>query len=607
MLHPPAQPSGGLNPIAVRAVTHDATLLEQINPGRLDIAGSSMTMMGILLVLILATGTLFSEDLTCVAAGVMIADGRIGFLLGTFACFLGIYAGDLLLFWAGRVLGRSVLKRPPLKWFIREEDVQKSSDWFSRQGMKVILVSRFIPGTRLPTYFAAGLLATNFWKFALYFLVASLLWTPLLVGAAAGLGGEVTRNAVFMENHFALKFLMVGGVMFLATRLLLSLMSFKGRRLWLSRWRRFTLWEFWPPWVFYVPVVCNIGFLALKHRSLTLFTAANPVMPAGGFIGESKIDILRGLSGTTEFVARATAIEASDSLEVRLNQARLFMTHHGLDFPVVLKPDAGQRGWGVIVVRSDRELVEFLRSAQFKTIIQEYVAGLEFGVFYYRYPDSNRGCIFSITEKRFPTVTGDGKRSLEHLILGNTRAVCMAYFFLKKHANRLREVLGSGEELQLIELGTHCRGALFLDGCWGKTEALEQVIDSISKSYDGFYFGRFDIRVPSVEDFRKGRNFKIVELNGVTSEATHIYDPRNSLAEAYKVLFQQWRIAFEIGAQNRLRGAPPTSLSKLVRMILNFKRHRVLTTINSEKTTASALCMDDHSLRFGTPQNLESL
>ncbi len=596
MLHPPAQSSVGLNSIAVRAVTHDSTLLERINPGRMHFAGCSMTMMAILLVLVLATGTLLSEDLTCIAAGVMIADGRISFLFGSSACFLGIYAGDLLLFWVGRVLGRSVLKRAPLKWFIREEDVQKSSAWFSRQGMKVILVSRFIPGTRLPTYFAAGLLATNFWKFALYFLFASLLWTPLLVGAAAGLGGEVTRNAVFIENHFALKFLMVGGVMFLATRLLLSLMSFKGRRLWLSRWRRFTHWEFWPPWIFYVPVVCNIGFLALKHRSLTLFTAANPVMPAGGFIGESKIEILRGLSGVNEFVAQATAIEASDSLEARLNQARLFMTHHGLDFPVVLKPDAGQRGWGVIVVRSDTELVNFLRSARFKTIIQEYISGLEFGVFYYRYPDSTRGCIFSITEKRFPTVIGDGKSSLERLILGNTRTVCMAQFFLKKHANRLWEVLGPGEELQLVELGTHCRGAVFLNGCWGKTEALEQVFDSISKSYDGFYFGRFDIRVPSVEDFRKGRNFKIVELNGVTSEATHIYDPRNSLVEAYRVLFQQWRIAFEIGAQNRLRGVPPTSLSKLMRFVLDFKRSRVPSMFRTKKANASALCLDDHSL-----------
>jgi hypothetical protein len=99
-----------------------------------------------------------------------------------------------------------------------------------------------------------------------------------------------------------------------------------------------------------------------------------------------------------------------------------------------------------------------------------------------------------------------------------------------------------------------------------------------------------------VEDFKKGRNFKIVELNGVTSEATHIYDPRNSLVEAYRVLFQQWRIAFEIGAQNRLHGVRPTSMSKLMCLVLDFKRSRAFSKFRPEKANASALCLDDHSL-----------
>jgi hypothetical protein len=102
-------------------------------------------------------------------------------------------------------------------------------------------------------------------------------------------------------------------------------------------------------------------------------------------------------------------------------------------------------------------------------------------------------------------------------------------------------------------------------------------MDRISKTYDGFYFGRYDIRTPSVEDFQQGRNFKVVELNGVTSEATHIYDPRNSLWDAYRVLFAQWRIAFEIGAQNRLRSTGPTPLRTLAGLIVEFKRRPGLT------------------------------
>ncbi len=167
-------------------------------------------------------------------------------------------------------------------------------------------------------------------------------------------------------------------------------------------------------------------------------------------------------------------------------------------------------------------------------------------------------------------VTGDGASTLEKLILADDRAVCMARFLLDKHKSRAGEVPGNGEHVQLVEIGTHCKGALFLDGGWIKTPELETRIDEISRSYEGFYFGRFDIRTPSIDDFRAGRNFKIVELNGVTSEATHIYDPRNSLVEAYRVLFRQWGLAFEIGAQNRARGIRPSTLRELFRVMGDY-------------------------------------
>jgi hypothetical protein len=72
-----------------------------------------------------------------------------------------------------------------------------------------------------------------------------------------------------------------------------------------------------------------------------------------------------------------------------------------------------------------------------------------------------------------------------------------------------------------------------------------------------------------VKDFQKGYGFKIVELNGVTSEATHIYDPGNSLWYAYGVLMRQWRIAFEIGSVNRNRGIQPATSRQLLARLLN--------------------------------------
>jgi len=526
------------------------------------------------LMLLIAAATLVSEDLACIGAGLMIAHGTIGFFPGSLACFLGIYFGDLMLFWAGRFFGRPAITHAPLKWFISEEDIERTTRWFNRQGQKIILLSRFLPGSRLPTYFTAGVLRTNFWSFALFFLLAAAIWTPLIVGVSWVIGEEAFAIMATYTKHVLVASTVALIIFYVFLKFLPALCTYKGRRLILSSYRRFTRWEFWPLWVFYIPVVIYILYLGLKHRCLTLFTAVNPAIPESGFIGESKSAILHGLSSANGFVARHILIKSNFPVETRLKQVREFMASNNLTLPVVIKPDKGQRGAGVTIARSQERLEECLANVHFDVIVQEYVDGHEFGIFYVRYPDVGQGFIYSITDKRLISVIGDGKRTLEELILADDRAVCMAQFHLKKHEENLKAVPRGGEVFNLVEVGTHCRGALFLNGEFIKTKELEDRIDEISKSYRGFYFGRYDIRTPSIESIKLGRDFKVVELNGVTSEATHIYDPSNSLLSGYRVLMKQWRMAFEIGARNRQNGVVPASVGQLFWLFMGKNRNR---------------------------------
>jgi len=521
---------------------------------------------------LLAFATLITEDLTCVWAGVLAAEGRISFAFAAIACLFGIFIGDILLFLAGRLLGRSLLRIPPFNWFVRASDVQRGSHWFQRRGMAAILLSRFLPGTRLPTYFAAGLLDTSFLKFTFYFFIAAAAWTPMLVGTSMLLGREVIESALMTQHSLLLRLVISALFIFVIIRLFVQLASLRGRRLLLGRWRRLIHWEFWPPWAFYPPVASFILYLGLKYRSLTLFTAANPGIEEGGFIGESKSEILQGLSTNPEslrLIASFTLIEGSLDQASRVVLAYDFMRANALTFPVVLKPDAGERGSGVAVVKSDTELNEYLQAFEnTDIIIQEYAPGLEFGVFYYRFPESDLGHIFSITKKLFPAVVGDGESTLEELILQDERACAMARIYCEAQMDRLLQIPAKGDSVQLVEIGTHCRGSIFLDGSEIETNALGTAIDRLAKGFDGFFFGRFDIRTPSLTAFQHADNFKVVELNGVTSEATHIYDPQNSLFAAYRVLFNQWRLAFEIGAENRKRGCKPASLLQLARLVI---------------------------------------
>ena len=353
----------------------------------------------------------------------------------------------------------------------------------------------------------------------------------------------------------------------------LAMATDKGRRLMLSTWRRSTRWEFWPPWMFYPPVLAYVAYLMAKHRSVTVFTAANPAILAGGFIGESKFDILQGLSEAGEYVARSSLLDGKLSTVDKMLAVRRFMVDEGLTFPIVLKPNYGQRGSGVVVVRSVEALESCIRQSSVDTIVQEYVDGAEFGVFYYRHPSEPHGRIFSVTEKKFPAVVGDGRRTLEQLILHDQRAVCVARLYCDRHRDKLAVVPADGEAFPLAELGTHCRGAMFLDGGWVLTPELEKRFDAISRGFDGFYFGRFDVRVHGgIDAFRAGFGFKIIELNGVTSEATHIYHPGTPLMTAYRVLMRQWRIAFDIGAENRRGGVPPASPFTLLRLTREYAR-----------------------------------
>ncbi len=317
-------------------------------------------------------------------------------------------------------------------------------------------------------------------------------------------------------------------------------------------------------------VVCYVLYLGFKHRGFTLFTAANPAMPCGGFIGESKAEILQRLGGEDGEVARYDLISVDKTPREAAQGVDAFMRRHGLRFPVVLKPDAGQRGLGVVIVHTEEEVTTYFEERKTPTIVQEYAAGKEFGVFYYRRPGARLRRIFAITDKILPVVAGDGSSTLEELILSDDRAVCMAGRYLRAHARRLHEVPAAGEQIQLATLGTHCLGAVFRDGAWARTPQLEAAFDRISKRYEGFYFGRYDVRTPSVKDFCNGKSFKIIELNGVTSEATNIYDPDNGLADAYRILMQQWRLAFEIGSANRARGAKAATARALLKAGYSF-------------------------------------
>ena len=541
----------------------------------------------VITLLLIVAATFVSEDLTCIGTGLLIARGSLPWTAGVGACLAGLVVGDLLLYAGGRAIGRPVTRVAPLRWLIRQEELERACRWFTARGAALLLGGRFVPGTRLPTYVAAGVVRMPVLPFSLWILVAATLWTPLLVGGAALFGGAVAERIGAFQDR-ALPWLVATALAALiALRVLAPLLSARGRQRFLARWGRVRRWEFWPPWLFYLPVLAWGLWLAVRYRSLTVFTAANPAFPDGGLVGESKSEILGmirdrarvtrtavlggGAGGAGAGKGAGDGTRKGSGEERRDREAALARVDEVGGFPVVVKPDVGERGAGVSVVRNEGELRARLAETGEKLIVQEYEPGEELGVFHYRLPGEDRGRIFGITGKRQPAVTGDGRRSIDDLVLNHPRLRCQRRVFARSLGAGMDRVPAAGETVILEERGNHCHGCEFTDCGHLETPALAAAIDRMSRGIDGFFFGRYDIRGPTMEDIQAGR-FKVIELNGVSSEATDIYDPQNTLRTAYAKLFRQWELAFRIGAANRARGAGPTPVVALLERLLRHFR-----------------------------------
>ena len=482
------------------------------------------------------------EDVALAFALGLVANDRLMLVPAFLACFLGISIGDLGLYLLGRFAGQIGLEQrfKSIKKIRAALVSESKSDVLTYS----IVISRFIPGTRLPTYLMAGLLRYPLLRFTVLTLVTVFAWVALAFAIGQSL------KAVLM-HHWILTVVAV----------LLSLRAIKffipklsdqwERKALLHSWRQALSFEFWPATFFYFPIIPYYIFLSVKHGSFLIPFYANPEIENSGLIGESKWDFLKYLSENSPHTLKSIKIAKQENFTA----ARELLDREEFSYPFILKPDVGQRGYGVRIIRDDFDLTEYLLLADFDMIVQRLSQfPSEAGIFYIKHPSASEGTLFSITDKKFPIITGDGQTKLGDLILKDKRARIIASTYFARHRERLNNIPEDGEIVRLAECGNHCQGAIFLNGEKLKTSALQISFDGIARAIPHFYFGRFDIRYKDATTLMSGTDFEIVEINGAGSEATHIWDAKTTLREAYGTLFTQWRLLFEVGAEIKKSG-----------------------------------------------------
>jgi hypothetical protein len=322
-------------------------------------------------------------------------------------------------------------------------------------------------------------------------------------------------------------------------------------------------WEYWPTELIYGPVGVYWIWLGIKARSFYFMNAANPGIHTGGFVMESKNDVYALLP------ARLYPCTLYVDKKMQFPEVLKQVGIKNITFPCIVKPDVGMQGLGVKKIYSAKELQEYFQNMPLPFLIQSYVDfPNEAGIFYHRIPNERKGGISGIVLKEFASITGNGMDTIEALVKQHLRYSLYLENIAHELGAKINSVPASGETLQLLYYGNHARGSKFLDGSHLVDPALENLFNEICTQIPGFYFGRLDIKYNTWDELLQGKNFSIIELNGSGSSPTHMYDPKHSIAFAWKEIIRHWQLIYRIANYNHIhRNVPYLRFAEGVREV----------------------------------------
>ena len=320
--------------------------------------------------------------------------------------------------------------------------------------------------------------------------------------------------------------------------------------------------------IFNIPVLFIWLWHAIRRRDLFFFALTNPGIPTGGFFGESKSSILQHIP--EEFKPTTILWKAP----IAIDEIEHKFSASGLMFPVIVKPEIGERGWLISPIHSMDELKTYITAHPIDIILQPFLKmPLEVSIMVHRFPETRLGSVTSICEKEFLHVTGDGKSTLRDLIIANDRAFLQLKRLNKKHSE-LDCVLQEGEYFLLEPVGNHCRGTKFINRNERIDTAITGVLSGLLQTMPGVWYGRFDMKINSWDDLRAGKGIQVMEFNGTASDPAHIYDPSYSIVRAYSDIFRHWKIMADIAGVNRQLGKKPVAFKKIITDLILYFRYK---------------------------------
>lgn len=498
--------------------------------------------------ILIAIGTLISEDLTYFASLFLIQGDQLAGLTFVFWYSLGVVLGDLGLYGIGYLMGidsksKLITKVSHFtqKYFPNDPLEFSTIDRF-------LIFTRCIPGSRIPTYVACGISRYSLLRFTLILGAAVIIYSIVGLALVKSIGTSAQPHWPYKLGISLLAFLISNGLFVLIFKVW-QLKKEYGQispLLWIKfvRLRRL---EFWPSFYFYLPFVPVFLLLLFRYLRFTPLSS-NPGIFMSGIKGENKSEIDKLIARhLPENHLKTFKLQESNYTDKKALE--MFLHNHQLCFPLVVKPDSGLRGGDVSKVLDIDHLFKLIADKpQQKHVVQRLSPyEKEWGVFFYKIPGTQVGDILSVNDKIFPFVIGDGKSTLLKLILDEPELRIRFDWVTLEKKDQIHSIPKKGEKIPLVFRGNHSKGCIFKQADRLMTSSIkEQLVNRLSK-LEGFYIGRIDIRFKDYESLSRGE-FDIIEINGAGAEPTAIYDPDLKPFEVYTLLFHQWRLSFKIGS-----------------------------------------------------------
>ncbi|MBI5731525.1 MAG: DedA family protein [Ignavibacteriales bacterium] len=140
------------------------------------------------------------SDFVVLVGATLIANSTLGFIPILLLTSVGSALGFIVMYLIGEFLGEKLLRSGKFK-FIKQESLDKADRFFHKYGYNIILINRFLPGTRAVVSFFSGVHKLKPMRTFIYAAVSSFIWNAILIFLGIQLGNNLELVDKYLSEY----------------------------------------------------------------------------------------------------------------------------------------------------------------------------------------------------------------------------------------------------------------------------------------------------------------------------------------------------------------------------------------------------------------------